>query len=71
MRLLKLAIVNFKPLHRRKPAGQNVEDFGIEPQRGDENCETRGSQHTYARPHEPASLRYGPGNEITDPHELR
>jgi hypothetical protein len=31
MGLLKLAIVDFKSFHGRKPAGENVKDFGIEP----------------------------------------
>ena len=31
-RLLEIAIVNLETLHRRKLAGQNVEDFGIELQ---------------------------------------
>jgi hypothetical protein len=56
-------------LHRRKLVGQNVEDFGIELQRRNKNCDAGDSQQSHAAPHKRASLGYGLGDEITDAHE--
>src|SRR5436190_17783382 len=68
-RLLKIAIVNLETLHRRKLAGQNIEDFGIKLQRRHKNCDAGNGQQSHAAPHQRASLGYGSGDEITNAHE--
>ena len=70
-RLRKLTVVDLEAFNRIKSPRQQIEDFGIEPQKRHQNADTGDRDQHNRAPHQAAAFRNKKGNLFAESHRRK